>query len=121
MAVWRFGLKDEIRLQPEGTRVDRYAPHRGRQLAQPGRFAPQIRLLGSAICSVRKTDLPISEQTAFSNRHMVIPLLCINFFPEAGTDHLDMITLNQTIPKMKYPVLYSEGDLRNSYDIHSKS
>lgn len=51
MAVWRFGLKDEIRLQPEGTRVDRYAPHRGRQLAQPGRFAPQIRPLGSAICS----------------------------------------------------------------------
>ena len=50
MAVWRFGLKDEIRLQPEGTRVDRYAPHRGRQLAQPGRFAPQIRPLGSAIC-----------------------------------------------------------------------
>ena len=51
MAVWRFGLKDEIRLQPEGTRVDRYAPHRGRQLAQPGRFAPQIRPLGSAICN----------------------------------------------------------------------
>ena len=70
---------------------------------------------------MRKTDLPISEQTAFSNRHMVVPLLCINFFPEAGTDHLDMITLNQTIPKMKYPVLYSEGDHRNSYDIHSKS
>lgn len=51
MAVCRFGLKDEIRLQPEGTRVDRYAPHRGRQLAQPGRFAPQIRPLGSAICT----------------------------------------------------------------------
>ncbi len=61
MAVWRFGLKDEIRLQPEGTRVDRYAPHRGRQLAQPGRFAPQIRPLGSAICNIRNL---ISYNTA---------------------------------------------------------
>lgn len=63
MAVWRFGLKDEIRLQPEGTRVDRYAPHRGRQLAQPGRFAPQIRPLGSAICTYR-LQLPLPRKNA---------------------------------------------------------
>ena len=70
MAVWRFGLKDEIRLQPEGTRVDRYAPHRGRQLAQPGRFAPQIRPLGSAICKLislnKKYDpIEIDEDKGF--------------------------------------------------------